>query len=57
MKSKRVVENGGKQLDRNNFVKTELRKTGKYKPALRGAAFSAKIMAKKSNQMKFRGRM
>ena len=28
----------------------------KYKPALRGAAFSAKIMAKKSNQMKFRNR-
>jgi len=31
-------------------------KTGKYKPALRGAAFTNKIMSKKSNQMKFRNR-
>jgi hypothetical protein len=38
-------------------VKTELRKTGKYKPALRGAAFTNKTMAKKSNMLKFRGRM
>ena len=38
-------------------MKTELRKTGKYKPALRGSAFTNKTMAKKSNQMKFRGRM
>lgn len=57
MKSKKVIANGGKQLDRDNFVKTDLKKTGKYKPALRGAAFSAKIMAKKSNVMKYRDRM
>ena len=30
--------------------------SGKYKPALRGAAFTNKIMAKKSNQMRFRDR-
>lgn len=57
MNSKAVKNNGGKQLDRNNFVKTELRKTGKYKPALRGAAFTNKTMAKKSNMLRFRGRM
>lgn len=32
-------------------------KPGKYKPALRGAAFSNRINAKKSNQLRARGRM
>jgi hypothetical protein len=44
-------------LDRANFVKTDLKKTGKYKPALRGAAFTNKTMAKKSNMLKYRSRM
>lgn len=40
MNSRAVKKNEGRQLDRNNFVKTNLNnKTGKYKPALRGAAF------------------
>ena len=56
MTSKAVIKNGGNQLERTNFVKINQNKMAKYKPALRGAAFSAKIMAKKSNQMKFRGR-
>jgi len=38
-------------------VKLNANKSGKYKPASRGAAFTNKIMAKKSNQMKFRGRI
>ena len=38
-------------------MKTDLKKTGKYKPALRGAARTNKTMAKKSNVMKFRNRM
>ena len=54
--SDRVKKNGGKQFDRTNFVKTDLRKTGKYKPALRGAAFTNKTMAKKSNLLKYRAR-
>jgi hypothetical protein len=37
-------------------VKTDLRKTGKYKPALRGAAFTNKTMAKKSNLIRYRNR-
>ena len=57
MDTNRVKKNGGKQLDRANFVKTDLKKTGKYKPALRGAAFTNKTMAKKSNMLKYRGRM
>lgn len=32
-------------------------KSGKYKPASRGAAYQNKLMAKKSNQMKFRNRI
>jgi hypothetical protein len=43
MNTNKVKNNGGKQLDRANFVKTDLKKTGKYKPALRGAAFTNKI--------------
>ena len=49
MQSKKVIANGGKAFERDNFVKINLQKPGKYKPALRGAAFTAKIMAKKSN--------
>lgn len=56
MQSKAVVKNGGKQLERTNFVRLNANKTGKYKPALRGAAFTNKLMAKKSTQMKFRNR-
>lgn len=56
MQSKAVLKNGGKQLERTNFVRLNVNKTGKYKPAMRGAAFTAKQMAKKSNQMKFRNR-
>jgi len=56
MQSKAVLKNNGKQLERKNYVRLNVNKTGKYKPALRGAAFTAKTMAKKSNQMKFRNR-
>ena len=56
MKSKKVVANDGQQFERKNFVKLNVNKTGKYKPAMRGAAFTNKMMSKKSNQMKFRGR-
>lgn len=38
-------------------MKLNANKSGKYKPASRGAAFTNKIMAKKSNQMKFRNRI
>ena len=44
------------QFERKNYVKINQNKTGKYKPALRGAAFTNKMMAKKSNNMKFRNR-
>lgn len=57
MQTNRVLRNEGKQFDRQNFVKINQDKPGKYKPALRGAAFSNKMLAKKSNTMKFRGRM
>lgn len=56
MQSKKVIANGGKAFERNNFVKINLLKPGKYKPALRGAAFTNKVMAKKSNQFKARRR-
>lgn len=56
MKTKRVVENDGKAFDRKNFVKINLMKPGKYKPALRGAAFTAKTMAKKSNAVRWKQR-
>ena len=56
MQSKAVIKNGGKQLERTNFVRLNANKSGKYKPALRGAAFTNKLMAKKSTQMKFRNR-
>jgi hypothetical protein len=42
----------GIQKERTNFVRLNMQKN--YKPALRGAAFSNKIMAKKRNVMKFR---
>ena len=57
MQSKKVIANEGKQFERKNYVKINQDKKGKYKPAMRGAAYSNKIMAKKSNQMKFRNRM
>ena len=57
LQSKKVLANDGKQFDRNNFVRINQDKKGKYKPAMRGAAFTNKIMAKKSNVMKFRNRM
>jgi len=38
-------------------VKLNANKSGKYKPASRGAAYTNKLMAKKSNQMKFRNRI
>lgn len=57
MKSKKVVENDGKAFERKNFVRINQNKSGAYKPAMRGAAFTNKIMAKKSNNMKWRGRM
>ena len=56
MQSREVLKNDGKQFDRKNFVKINQNKMGKYKPALRGAAFSNKIMAMKSNAMRFRNR-
>jgi len=56
MQSKKVLKNDGQQFDRKNFVRINQNKMAKYKPALRGAAFSNKIMAKKSNVMKFRNR-
>ena len=56
MQSKKVIANEGQAFERKNFVKLNVNKTGKYKPALRGAAFTNKMMSKKSNQMKFRGR-
>jgi hypothetical protein len=56
MQSKKVLANDGKQFERKNYVRINQNKTGKYKPAMRGAAFTNKIMAKKSNQMKFRNR-
>lgn len=42
--------------DRKNFVKINLNKMGKYKPALRGAAFQTKVMAKKRNAVRFKNR-
>lgn len=54
--SKKALKNGGRPVERNNFVRINQNKMAKYKPALRGAAFQNKIMAKKSNVMKFRRR-
>ena len=51
-----MVANGGKQLERENFVKTNLGKAGNYKPALRGAGYTAKIKAKKSNELRARSK-
>jgi len=57
MQSKAVLKNDGRQFERKNFVKMDAnKKSGKYKPALRGAAFTNKIMAKKSNMLRFRNR-
>lgn len=56
MQSKRVLQNEGQQFERKNFVRINQNKMAKYKPALRGAAFQNKIMAKKTNVMKFRRR-
>ena len=42
MQSKAVLKNGGKQLERKNYVRINDNKSGKYKPALRGAAFTNK---------------
>jgi hypothetical protein len=50
------LKNDGNAFDRTNFVKINQNKMAKYKPAMRGAAFSAKIMAKKSNAMNFKRR-
>lgn len=57
MQSKRVLDNGGKHFERQNFVRMNTNKKGAYKPAMRGAAFSNKLMSNKRNQMKFRNRM
>jgi len=53
-----ALKTGGKVNERNNFVKINANKFGNkgYKPALRGAAFTAKIMAKKSNARRFNDR-
>ena len=56
LKSDRVLKNDGKAFDRTNFVKINQNKMAKYKPAMRGAAFTAKIMAKKSNANNFKRR-
>jgi hypothetical protein len=47
MQSKRVIDNGGKQFERKNYVRMNVNKKGSYKPAMRGAAFSNKLMANK----------
>ena len=39
MKSKKVLANDGKQFERKNYVKINQEKKGKYKPAMRGAAY------------------
>lgn len=57
LQSKQVVANGGKQLERTNYVRINQNKKGSYKPAIRGAAFQNKLMANKRNAMKFRNRM
>ena len=44
------------QKQRENFVKINNNKFKSYKPRLRGAAFNAKIMAKKPNQLAARAR-
>ena len=54
MQSDRVKKNDGKAFERKNFVKTNMNKMAKYKPALRGAAFTAKVMAKKSNYVNYK---
>jgi hypothetical protein len=58
MTAKHVLKNDGKPLERKNFVKINANKPGfggkgGYKPALRGAAYMTKLMAKKSNFRKF----
>lgn len=40
--------------ERKNFVKINMMKN--YKPKLRGAAFTTKMMAKKTNNLKFKAR-
>jgi len=40
--------------ERKNFVKMNMLKN--YQPKMRGAAFTNKIMAKKSNNLKFKSR-
>lgn len=52
-----MVANGGKQLERTNYVRINQNKKGSYKPASRGAAFQNKLMSNKRNAMKFRNRM
>ena len=42
----------GIQKERTNFVRLNMQKN--YKPVIRGAAFTNKIMAKKRNVLKFR---
>ena len=53
MTNKKVIANDGQAFERKNFVRMNLKKgfggKGGYKPALRGAAFTNKMMAKKSN--------
>jgi len=43
-----------KNTERKNFVR--INQTAAYKPRMRGAAYSNKIMAKKSNSVAFKAR-
>ena len=51
-----MIANDGQAFERKNYVKLNSNKMGKYKPALRGAAFTNKMMAKKSNYNRFKSR-
>ena len=49
-----TTEVASKNAERKNFVK--INQMQNYKPRMRGAAYSNKIMAKKSNSLKFKSR-
>jgi len=44
-----------KFVERKNFIKMNMNKN--YKPRMRGAAFTNKMMAKKSTSLKFKARI
>ena len=54
MKEEAEVMQPSKNNVRKNFVK--INATQSYKPRMRGAAFTNKMMAKKTNSLKFKAR-